>query len=75
MALSRNASHHVHAHGHDHGRADDHRHGDGHDHGNARPIGQQGAVSALAMSAPRRLGVAAGCVLVLWLAVFWAIAP
>jgi ABC-type nickel/cobalt efflux system permease component RcnA len=83
MVPPRNAPQHAHVHvqddGHEHEHGHDrdlrHAHGHRHGHGDARPVGQTVPGSALAMSAPRRIGVAAGCALALWLAVFWAIAP
>jgi hypothetical protein len=58
-----------HAHSHSHSRSGEHGHDD------ARAFAGPARGSLLAMSASRRLGMAAGIVLLLWLAVFWAIAP
>ncbi|MBL8571503.1 MAG: hypothetical protein JNK84_20700 [Phreatobacter sp.] len=60
---------HDHGHPHDHGHLHDH----GHPHGHDRPAPARMA-SAMLMSAPARLGVAAGLAVLLWGLVAWAIA-
>jgi uncharacterized oligopeptide transporter (OPT) family protein len=73
MDRTRNAPPSFHAHDHRAHDARAHAHADAHGRAEMRPVGDP--FSALAMSASRRLGMACGLAVLLWLAVFWAIAP
>jgi hypothetical protein len=71
---------HAHTTGHDrhdhHGHAQGQNHSHGHPHGHPHgyPQGEPAHMaSAMLMSAPARLGVAAGLVAILWGLVAWAI--
>lgn len=60
---------HSHAHAGEH---HDHHHDHTHAHGAARVRVPERVVSAMLLSAPARLGVAAGLVVLLWALVAWA---
>jgi ABC-type Zn2+ transport system substrate-binding protein/surface adhesin len=67
---------HVHAHAHAHAHAPDHAHTHAHVHADgAQGHVQMHRASLLAASAGRRLILAGAAVVLLWLAIAWALSP